>query len=149
MSIRMPGRPAWTIFLLVAAFVVAGACSRGEPQGSISAIALINDPVALDNALARCNQRSASIEDPECRSVRLALVRLADERRKKSGDDERRKQREAEIKFEQQREALRQRHEGQREEPKPPKVTDPYTMPFVPPESPGSPKSDSNTQPQA
>jgi hypothetical protein len=109
----MPSRPARAAALLVAAFGVAGACSREQPQGTV---ALVHDAAALS--------------------------RLADDehgKRVTRGDVKRREQ-EAQLKFEQQREALRQRDAALRERSERNDVTDPYSMPFVPPESPGTPK---------
>ena len=148
MSIDVPGRPARAIAVLVAAFAVIGACSREKSSDSPTAVALINDPVALDSALARCNQSSASVEDPECRAVRAALARLDEERAKRNRENEKRAQREAEIRFEQQREALRQREEQRRKELQAKEVTDPYSLPFIAPEAPAIPKPQFPALPQ-
>lgn len=144
MSFELPGRPARAAILLMLAIIaVIGACSREKAANSPATYTLLSDPAALDNALARCNQSSASIEDQECRDVRAALARLADDRRKENGEKARRAEAQAQIQFEQQREALRQQQEAERtrnalERQK--AVVDPYSLPFVPPESPGKPQ---------
>ena len=149
MSIDVPGRPARAIALLVTAFAVIGACSREKSEESPTAVALLTDPIALDSALARCNQSSASVENAECRAVRAALARLDEERIKASREDEKRAQREAEIRFEQQREALRQRDEQHRKELQAKEATDPYNLPFIAPEAPAVPKPQFPAPPQA
>jgi hypothetical protein len=138
MSFEIPGRPARAAIVVIALILAIVACSREHSAGGPSTIALVTDPAALDNALARCNQSSASIESQECRSVRAALARLADERRKTDSDQLRRAQAEAEIKFEEQREALRRRHDEERarKERETNKTIDPYSLPFVPPQTP-------------
>ncbi len=155
MSFELPGRPAWAAVLLILAIIIAiGACSHEKTSDFPATYALLSDPAALDNALARCNQSSASVEEQECRNVRAALARLADERRKDSGEIARQAQAQAQaqIQFEQQRQALRQQQEAERarkalEREK--AAVDPYTMPFVPPESPSKaqPKPDSAPAP--
>jgi len=147
MSIDVPGRPARAIALLVTAFAVIGACSREKSADSPTAVALLTDPIALDSALARCNQSSASVEDPECRAVRAALARLDEERVKANRENEKRAQRETEMRFEQQREALRQREEQRRKELQAKEVTDPYNLPFIAPEAPAMPKPQSPAPP--
>lgn len=140
MSFEIPGRPARAAIFVIALILAIVACSREHSEGGPSTIALVTDPAALDNALARCNQSSASIESQECRSVRAALARLADERRKTSADQERRAQAEAQIRFEQQRDALRRQQEEERarKEREANKALDPYNLPFVPPQAPGN-----------
>lgn len=137
MSIAKLARPAWVVASLIAAYAMTGACSHERPPQALSTVALVNDPVALDRALARCNRSSTgSTGDAECRNVRAAIARLAEERRGRSRNDKREAQ-EAQIKFEQEREFLRQRDEQQREQRERDKTAiDPYSMPFVPPESP-------------
>ena len=138
MSFEIPGRPARAAIVVIALILAIVACSREQSAGGPSTIALVTDPVALDNALARCNQSSASIESQECRTVRAALARLADERRKSDADQELRAQAEAQIKFEERREALRQKQDEERarKEREANKALDPYSMPFVPSQSP-------------
>jgi hypothetical protein len=138
MSFEIAGRPARAALVVIALILAIVACSREHSAGGPSTIALVTDPAALDNALARCNQSSASVESQECRSVRAALARLADDRRKADANGERRAQAEAENKFEQQREALRRRQEAEhsRKERDANQALDPYTMPFVPPQAP-------------
>ncbi|HZF16216.1 MAG TPA: hypothetical protein VE046_09770 [Steroidobacteraceae bacterium] len=141
MSFDLPGRPARAALLLMLALIVAiGACSRDRSVDSPATYTLLSDPAALDNALARCNQSSASVEEQECRNVRAALARLADERRKANSEQDRHAQAQAQIQFEEQRTVLRQQQEAERasqaREHEKTKV-DPYSMPFIPPESPG------------
>ena len=140
MSFEIPGRPARAAIVVIALILAIVACSREHSAGGPSTIALVTDPVALDSALARCNQSSASIESQECRTVRAALARLADERRKSDADQERRAQAEAQVRFEEQREALRlkQDEERARKEREANKTIDPYSMPFVPPQAPAA-----------
>ena len=149
MSFEIPGRPARAAIVVIALILAIVACSREHSAGGPSTIALVTDPVALDNALARCNQSAANIESQECRTVRAALARLADEHRKTDADQLRRAQAEAQIKFDEQREALRRRQEEEeeraRKEREANKALDPYSMPFVPPQSPG----DEQPQPAA
>lgn len=139
MSFEIPGRPARAVLFLIAVILAMVACSREHAATAPSTIALVSDPTALDNALARCNQSSASVEAAECRSVRAALARLADDRRKLDAEKQRRAQAEAELKFEQERQALRRKLDAEkaRRESDAQKPDDPYNMPFVPPESPG------------
>lgn len=139
MSIDIPGRPARAALFVAAIILAIVACSRERTASSPSTIALVTDPAALDNALARCNQSSASVEAEECRSVRAALARLADERRKTQADQDRHAEAQAQAKFEAERDALRRRHDAEKasREQEASKQADPYTMPFVPPESPG------------
>lgn len=140
MSLEVPSSPARAAVLLIIAFIAIGACSHQDTVRSAPApAALVDDSTALDNALARCNQTSASVEDPQCRSVRAALARLDAEGRKAGAHDERRAAEAAQIRFEQQREALRKRNDDERErlEQEQDKANpDPYTMPFVPPDAP-------------
>lgn len=149
MSMEKRVRPAWLVAFLIIAYAMAGACSHEPPPAAaLSTVALMNDPAALDLALARCNRQGAAPQDAQCRNVRAAIERLADQRRGTSGDDKRKAQ-EAQLKFEQERELLRQREDRLREQhqnEKPP--TDPYSMPFVPPESPGGQKAAPVSQPQ-
>lgn len=149
MSMQKRARPARVAAFLIIACAMAGACSHEPPPPVLSTVALMNDPAALDAALARCNRRSATpTEDAQCRNVRAAIARL-DETRRGTMADEKRKAQEAQLKFEQERELLRQREDRLREQhqnEKPP--TDPYSMPFVPPESPGGQKAAPVSQPQ-
>jgi hypothetical protein len=140
MSFEIPGRPARAAIAVIALILAIVACSREHSAGGPSTIALVTDPVALDSALARCNQSSASIESQECRTVRAALARLADERRRSDANQVRRAQAEAQIKFEERREALRQLHDEERarKEREANKALDPYSMPFVPPQAPAA-----------
>jgi hypothetical protein len=149
MSMEKRVRPAWVVAFLFIAYAMTGACSHQSPPAALSIVALMNDPVALDRALARCNRQAAEpTEDAECRNVRVAIARL-DEKRRGTINDDKRKAQEAQLKFEQERELLRQREERLREQQpnEKPKI-DPYSMPFVPPESPGGQKAAPVSQPQ-
>ena len=153
MSTEMPGGPAQAIALLIAAIAVISACAREQPQTSPTAVALLSDPIALDAALERCNQRAASIDDPQCRTVRAALARRELDRRNKNVEGERRAQleaeRESQIKFELQRDARRRHDEGRIKEQQGKDSTDPYALPFVPPESPATPRPTSTAAPDS
>ena len=149
MSIEKRVRPAWVAAFVVIAYAMAGACSHEPPPAALSVVALMNDPAALDRALARCNRQAAApTEDAQCRNVRAAIARL-DEKRRGTINDDKRKAQEAQLKFEQERELLRQREERLREQQQDEKPkTDPYSMPFVPPQSPGGEKAAPVSQPQ-
>lgn len=116
---------------LLAAAVLAAACSAPEPQPR-SVQDLAADPAVLNGVLLRCAERPrASAKDPECVNARVAADQLA-----QSAHQERAAALARE--FEKQREQRRLREEQQRRaaEAAAPKF-DPYRSPVATDEAPG------------
>ena len=135
----MPGRTVAFAIILAAAAVAAGACSHEKPKAALSTVTLVNDPLALDRVVTLCNQRpTTSVDDAQCRNARAAVERLA------QGDtDGKSRQRQAQLDFERERETLRARAEVLRQDSGQREATDPYALPFVPPEPERRPEADS------
>ena len=116
----------WKLLAVAAGALAASACEPVRvPAPTISD--LMEDRVALDGALMKCNDRSAIAgNEALCSNARIAVERLA----KRNEAAEIAKRAEA---FERSREQLRQSMEKQRElqESAKPKV-DAYNLPLVP-----------------
>ena len=115
MSFEISGQPVRAAVLLIIAFVAMGACSHEQAVRSAASRTLVADTSTFGS--------------------------LDVERRKAAAENERRAAHEAQIKFEQQREALRRRHDEERmrlELEQAQKAPDPYTMPFIPPDAPAA-----------
>jgi len=118
---------------LAAAILCTAACSpRRIPPMSVSD--LMDDRVALDGVLMKCNQDPGKARtDSDCLNARIAIDRLASK-------DEPAEQAKRAEEFERSRERLRVSQEKQRQArlAKNPKV-DVYSMPVVPVEPPPPP----------
>jgi hypothetical protein len=115
---------------LIAAIAATAACSpRHIPAMTVSD--LMEDRVALDGVLMKCNQNTFKARtDTDCLNARVAIERLAS---KNEAAEEAKRMEE----FEHNREQLRSSQEKQRQEQeaKNPKV-DAYHLPLVPVEPP-------------
>jgi|SRR5271154_119183 len=111
--------------LAVAILCMAACGPRRIPPMSVSD--LMEDRVALDGVLMKCNQDPGKARtDPDCLNARIAIDRLA-------AKDEPAEQAKRAEEFERSRDRLRvsqekQRHEQQAKTPK----VDVYSMPVVP-----------------
>lgn len=125
MSIR-PNRFVAPCVALALALLALGACAQKEVPVR-STVELMDDPMALQSVLSRCNQTDA-VTDRECVNAREAVARLeADEERKSSAQ----KEAAAQADFERARDARRRRDELQRQRQEAQQSVDPYTMPLV------------------
>jgi len=126
----------------LAAVILAGAACSPRQIPPMSVDELLQDRVALDGVLMKCNQdHSKSRADIDCVNARIATQRLAS--KKEPAEEAKRA-----ADFERARERLRSAQEKQRQalEAKNPKV-DGYHLPLVPVET-VPPPSDTPTAPQ-
>jgi hypothetical protein len=111
---------------LCAAVLVTAACSPRKTP-SLSVEDLMEDRVALDGILLKCDQHSdKSRGSAECENARVAIDRLAAQ----NVDPTIEKKRQEE--FEHAREQLRLTQERARQEQEAKTKVDPYTLPVVP-----------------
>lgn len=130
---------------VVVALLAACAEERLPPRTTVE---LMDDPVALQAVLARCNA-SGNLQDVECRHAREAVERLEGEQ---SVEAVKQKQAAAESEFERAREARRQREEVERRREEAQQKVDPYTMPLIkdpmnPPAQPSTALNPAETPP--
>jgi hypothetical protein len=111
---------------LCAAVLVIAACSpRKTPVPSVEE--LMEDRVALDGILLKCDQHSdRSHDSAECENARIAVDRLAAQNVDPTVEQKRQEE------FERAREQLRLTQERARQEQEAKKKVDPYTLPVVP-----------------
>lgn len=120
-----------SLFVLCVAFATAACGPKRLPATTVTE--LMEDRVALDGALLKCNQGvAASIDPVECSNARIAVERLAQqadplEEAKRNAD------------FEHSRERLRMAQERAREEREARARVDPYDLPVVPVDPPPAP----------
>jgi hypothetical protein len=113
-----------------AAVVLSTACSPHIPPMSVTD--LMEDRVALDGALMKCNRNPAARNDQDCVNARVATERLA-----RQTEPERQAKRAEE--FERSREQLRQQQDKAREAEAAKTKVDAYHLPVVPLEPTPSP----------
>lgn len=124
-----------------AALAGVAACSP-KPIPPMTVEDLMDDRVALDGVLMKCNQNPAKARnDSDCRNARVAVERLA-----RDVDPATEAKRTAE--FEHSREQLRLAQERVRQAEEARAHVDPYSMPVVPVE-PAPPPAASNGPPPA
>jgi hypothetical protein len=110
---------------LCAALLAIAACSpRKTPPLTIED--LMEDRVALDGILMKCDQNSRSRDSADCENARVAIERLAAQNIDPAVEKKRQEE------FERAREQLRLTQERARQEQEAKKKVDPYTLPVVP-----------------
>jgi hypothetical protein len=111
---------------LCAAVLASAACSpRRTPP--LSAEDLMEDRVALDGILMKCDQHpTKSSDSANCENARIAIERLAAQNVDPTVEKKRQEE------FERAREQLRLTQERERQEQEAKKKVDAYTLPVVP-----------------
>jgi hypothetical protein len=104
--------------------VIAGCSPRKAPPLTIDD--LMEDRVALDGILMKCDQHPKSRESADCENARIAIERLAAQNIDPAVEKKRQED------FERAREQLRLTQERARQEQEAKKKVDPYTLPVVP-----------------
>ena len=119
--------------LLCTVAIATAACSpRKIPP--LTASDFLEDRVALDGAILKCNQDAAlARSDAECANARIAVERL-------ESQQEALKQAKSAAEFERSREQLRLLQEKQRQEDEARNKVDAYHLPLVPVEPDPPPK---------
>jgi hypothetical protein len=114
---------------------MGAACSQHRiPPATVED--LMEDRVALDGLLIKCDQNPSSVRNPsDCESARIASERLASQQVDSSVERKR------EEEFEKAREKLRLAQEKKRQEQEASTKFDPYTLPVVPVDPPAKPDS--------
>jgi len=132
---------------LCAAMLGIAACSpRKAPPLTIED--LMEDRVALDGVLMKCDQHPKSRDSADCENARIAIERLAAQNIDPTVEKRRQED------FERAREQLRLTQDRARQEQEAKKKVDPYTLPVVPVEPAKTPAqqadpSASGSPPQA
>ncbi len=110
---------------LCATVLAIAACSpRKAPQLTVED--LMEDRVALDGILMKCDQHPKSRDSADCENARIAIERLAAQNIDPAVEKKRQED------FERAREQLRLTQERARQEQEAKKKVDPYTLPVVP-----------------
>jgi hypothetical protein len=110
---------------ICAAVLLSAACApRRIPPPTVED--LMEDRVALDGVLLKCDQGSPTVRNsPECENARVAIERMATQ-------DDPVEERKRQEEFERAREQLRLAQEKQRQEQEAKTKVDAYSMPVVP-----------------
>ena len=127
------------VCLCAAVLGVAACAPRKIPTMTVAD--LMEDRVALDGMLLKCNQNPAKARsDTECLNARIASERLAQQKEVDPSIEQKRQE-----EFERSRERLRLAQDKQREAEEAKSKVDPYSLPVLPPDStapPAPPKGD-------